>query len=68
MMPLTMKTAATPEARAIIVHDRLLLPALVRYQEALLQRVAFNVEYISRYGVSTMPQDIPTATGVTSEH
>jgi hypothetical protein len=27
MMPLTMKTAATPEARARVVHDRLLVPS-----------------------------------------
>lgn len=53
MMPLTMKTAATPEARARVVHERLLVPS-----EALPDfdwYVGWVVRMLSEHGSESQP-------------
>ena len=58
MMPLTMKTAATPEARARIVHDRLLTPS-----ETLPDFdwfIGWVVGMLSRHGSGAQPADVAT--------
>jgi hypothetical protein len=58
MMPLTMKTAPTPDARARIVHDRLLvtgekLPDFDWY-------IGWVVNMLSRHGSETQPANVAT--------
>jgi hypothetical protein len=58
MMPLTMKTAATPEARARVVHDRLLghgedLPDFDWF-------IGWVVDMLSRHGSTGQPPDVAT--------
>ena len=58
MMPLTMKTAATPEARARIVHDRLLVPS-----ERLPNfdwYIGWVVHMLSRHGSAGQPANVAT--------
>lgn len=58
MMPLTMKTAATPEARARVVHDRLLGPS-----ESLPNfdwYIGWVVQMLSRHGSAAQPANVAT--------
>ena len=58
MMPLIMKTAATPEARARVVHDRLLAPS-----EGLPDFdwfVGWVVQMLSRHGSTGQPANVAT--------
>jgi hypothetical protein len=58
MMPLTMKTAATPEARARVVHDRLLGPS-----EKLPNfdwYIGWVVRMLSRHGSAGQPANVAT--------
>ncbi|HTT10960.1 MAG TPA: hemerythrin domain-containing protein [Burkholderiaceae bacterium] len=58
MMPLTMKTAATPEARARVVHDRLLVPS-----ESLPDFdwfIGWVVGMLSRHGSAAQPANVAT--------
>ena len=58
MMPLTMKTAATPEARARVVHDRLLRPS-----ENLPDfdwYIGWVVLMLSQYGSADQPANVAT--------
>lgn len=58
MMPLTMKTAATPEARARVVHDRLLGPS-----ERLPDfdwYVGWVVSMLSQHGSAGQPPNVAT--------
>ena len=58
MMPLTMRTAATPEARARVVHDRLLGPS-----ESLPDfdwYIGWVVRMLSRYGSEAHPANAAT--------
>jgi hypothetical protein len=58
MMPLTMKTAAAPDARARIVHDRLLGPS-----ERLPDfdwYIGWVVQMLSRFGSSGQPANVAT--------
>jgi hypothetical protein len=58
MMPLTVKTAPTPEGRARIVHDRLLTPA-----ESLPHFdwfVGWVVSMLSQHGSSAQPPNVAT--------
>jgi len=58
MMPLTMKTAATPEARARVVHDRLLVPS-----EALPDFdwfIGWVVRMLSQHGSAGQPANVAT--------
>jgi Hemerythrin HHE cation binding domain len=58
MMPLTMKTAATPEARARVVHDRLLGPS-----ESLPHfdwYIGWVVHMLSRHGSAGQPANVAT--------
>jgi hypothetical protein len=58
MMPLTMKTAPTPEGRARIVHERLLTPSaeLANFDWF----VSWVVEMLSRHGSTTQPPAVAT--------
>jgi hypothetical protein len=58
MMPLTMKTAATPEARARVVHQRLLVPA-ERLQD-FDWYVGWVVRMLSDHGSSAQPANVAT--------
>lgn len=58
MMPLTMKTAPTPEARARIVHDRLLTPS-----ESLPYfdwYIGWVVQNLSQHGSAAQPPNVAT--------
>ena len=58
MMPLTMQTAATPEARARIVHDRLLVPG-----ESLPNFdwfIGWVVSMLSQHGSGAQPANVAT--------
>jgi hypothetical protein len=58
MMPLTMKTAATPEARARVVHEQLLLPS-----EKLPHfdwYVGWVVSMLSQHASGAQPADVAT--------
>ena len=58
MMPLTMKTAATPEARARVVHERLLVPG-----ERLPNfdwYIGWVIQMLSRYGSESQPANVAT--------
>ncbi len=58
MMPLVMKTAATPEARARVVHDRLLVPS-----EGLPDfdwYIGWVVHMLSRHGSAGQPANVAT--------
>jgi len=58
MMPLTMKTAATPEARARVVHDRLLGPG-----ESLPNfdwYIGWVVSMLSQHGSAAQPANVAT--------
>jgi hypothetical protein len=58
MMPLTMKTAATPEARARVVHDRLLGPS-----EKLPNfdwYIGWVVHMLSKHGSAGQPANVAT--------
>jgi len=56
MMPLTMKTAPTPEARARVVHDRLLSPAEKRPDFDWY--VGWVVRMLSTHGSSGQPANV----------
>ena len=58
MMPLTMKTAATPEARARVVHDRLLGPSekLVNFD----WYIGWVVSMLSQFGSASQPPNVAT--------
>jgi hypothetical protein len=58
MMPLTMKTAPTPEGRARIVHDRLLTPSAEL--EDFDWFVGWVAEMLSRHGSSAQPPAVAT--------
>jgi len=58
MMPLTMKTAATPEARARVVHDRLLVPA--EKMADFDWYVGWVVQMLSQYGSTGQPANVAT--------
>ncbi len=58
MMPLVMKTAATPEARARVVHERLLVPS-----ERLPDfdwYIGWVVQMLSRHGSAAQPPNVAT--------
>jgi len=58
MMPLTMKTAATPEARARVVHERVLRPS-----ESLLDFdwfIGWVVRMLSEHGSAGQPANVAT--------
>jgi hypothetical protein len=58
MMPLTMKTAATPQARARVVHERLLTPS-----EKLPDfdwYIGWVVNMLSRHGTAAQPANVGT--------
>lgn len=56
MMPLTMKTAATPEARARVVHDRLLTPS-EKYPD-FDWYVGWVVSMLSQHGSASQPPNV----------
>src|SRR5262245_20006034 len=58
MMPLTMKTAATPEARARVVHDRLLTPA--EKFPNFDWYVGWVVSMLSQHGSASQPPNVAT--------
>jgi hypothetical protein len=58
MMPLTMKTAATPEARARVVHDRLLGPS--EKLENFDWYIGWVVSMLSHYGSASQPTNVAT--------
>lgn len=58
MMPLTMKTAATPEARARVVHDRLLGPS--EKLENFAWYIGWVVSMLSQYGSASQPPNVAT--------
>jgi Hemerythrin HHE cation binding domain len=58
MMPLTMKTAATPEARARIVHDRLLVPS--EHLPNFDWYIGWVVHMLSQHGSSGQPANVAT--------
>lgn len=58
MMPLTMKTAATPEARARVVHDRLLEPS--ENLENFAWYIGWVVSMLSQYGSASQPPNVAT--------
>jgi hypothetical protein len=58
MMPLTVKTATTPEARAHVFHDRLLMPS-----EQLPNfdwYIGWVVNMLSRHGSTSQPANVAT--------
>jgi hypothetical protein len=58
MMPLTMKTAATPEARARVVHERLITPGESRPDFDWY--IAWVVFMLSRHGSVGQPASVAT--------
>jgi len=58
MMPLTMKTAATPEARARVVHDRLLGPS--EKLDNFDWYIGWVVSMLCRYGSASQPPNVAT--------
>lgn len=58
MMPLTMKTAATPQARARVVHERLLSPA--ELMPDFDWYVGWVVGMLSRHGSKEQPASVAT--------
>lgn len=58
MMPLTMKTAPTPEGRARVVHERLLTPSAELADFDWF--VGWVVELLSRHGSSAQPAAVAT--------
>jgi hypothetical protein len=62
MMPLTQKTGETPEERSLVVHHRIIIPAMERIPEDFIFHLCFCVEYLSKYGSSN--QNAFTATSV----
>lgn len=60
MMPLTQKVASTPEARAEIVHDRIIVNGKNRNINDFHFHIEFCVKYLSKYGSTS--NDAFTAT------
>jgi hypothetical protein len=58
MMPLTMKTAATPEARARVVHDRLLGPS--ENMPNFDWYIGWVVRMLSQHGSGAQPANVAT--------
>jgi hypothetical protein len=58
MMPLTMKTASTPEGRARVVHERLLTPSAE--QPDFDWFVGWVISMLSRHGSSAQPAAVAT--------
>jgi hypothetical protein len=58
MMPLTMKTAATPEARARVVHERLLLPS--ESMPDFDWFIGWVVHMLSQHGSQGQPANVAT--------
>ena len=56
MMPLTMKTAATPEARARVVHDRLLTPS--EKDPNFDWYIGWVVGMLSQHGSASQPPNV----------
>jgi hypothetical protein len=58
MMPLTMKTAATPDARARVVHDRLLTPS--EKDPSFDWYIGWVVGMLSQLGSASQPPNVAT--------
>lgn len=58
MMPLTMKTAATPEGRARVVHERLLIPA--EKMPDFDWYIGWVIRMLSEYGSAEQPANVAT--------
>ena len=58
MMPLTMKTAPTPEGRARVVHERLLTPSAARPDFDGF--IGWVVALLSRHGSTAQPPAVAT--------
>jgi hypothetical protein len=61
MMPLTQKTGATPTERSLVVHYRLVNPAMRRDPEEFKFHISFCVEYLSTYGSSNQSAFVATS-------
>jgi hypothetical protein len=61
MMPLTQKTGATPTERSLVVHYRLVNPAMRRDPEEFKFHISFCVEYLSTYGSSNQNAFVATS-------
>jgi hypothetical protein len=61
MMPLQQKTGDTPEERSLVVHHRIIIPAMERIPEDFMFHLCFCVEYLSLYGSSEQNAFIATS-------
>jgi hypothetical protein len=61
MAPLIQTTGDTPEQRSLVVHHRIIIPAMERIPEDFMFHICFCVEYLSLYGSSEQDAFIATS-------